>query len=428
MPRKPSNARIEEAIETLDAHRSDWMRRPGVTAVDVGFKIKDDQITSTLALRVHVERKIPVEELEPHQLFNVSEGDATSKKKPKKAGGFPIDVIEADYAPAHMIVVDPEDAVAVNEAIDRRGFVSPLLGGISCGNARVTAGTLACIVFDRQDCSPQILSNWHVLAGSQSAIVGEEIWQPGRIDGGNSSRTVATLNRFRLDRDMDAAIAKLNGSRAHVRDIIGLQPVAGMEPPQLGMDVVKSGRTTGNTEGIIDGVSLSTAINYRGSTGVQQFRDQIHIVPRPPWPAVDYEVSMGGDSGSVWINEATGKAVGLHFAGETNSSPTAENAIANPIERVAEALDFSFLPLVCTAPPPPPAPPAPPPRPPRDTLRALLCRIFPFLCGGLQTAQDALPCHCGHHTLHGASMQYAAGGDVIDLMIDAIYADLDRDR
>ncbi len=166
---------------------------------------------------------------------------------------------------------------------------------------------------------------------------------------------------------MDAAVAKLTGDRGYVRDIIGLQPVAGMEEPELGMGVVKSGRTTGNTEGVVDGVSLSTSINYGGATGVVAFRDMVHIVPRPPWPGVDYEVSAGGDSGSVWIHEETGKAIGLHFAGETDASPSSENAIACPIIPVAEALDFSFFPVVNPAPPtqPPPLPPAEPPVPPR---------------------------------------------------------------
>ncbi len=111
------------------------------------------------------------------------------------------------------------------------------------------------------------------------------------------------------------------------------------------MNVVKSGRTTGITQGIVDGLSLSATINY--DTTPNTFHDQIHIVPRPPWPAVDYEVSRGGDSGSVWINEATGRAVGLHFAGETDPAPTSEHGIANRMSKVAAAtgLNFSLTPL-----------------------------------------------------------------------------------
>ncbi len=151
MPRKPAQKRIEEAIVLLDKNRKEWLGRPGVTAVDVGFKISGNKLTSTLALRVHVERKKPLSQLEDYEIFNVSESEVTTKRQPKKAGQFPIDVIEATYVPSNPVIVDPENALAVNEAIDRTGVVTPLIGGISCGNSRVTAGTLACIVFSRTD-------------------------------------------------------------------------------------------------------------------------------------------------------------------------------------------------------------------------------------------------------------------------------------
>jgi endonuclease G len=421
MPHKPASKKIDAAIEALNSVRREWLRRPGTTAVDVGFKIKDKKLTDDLAVRVHVERKIPPEALQAYELFN------ETGKETESVGDFPIDVLEATYGPAQPIVLDPED-VATIEAVDRKGEVSPLIGGVSCGNPRVTAGTLGSIVYDRGDCSAQILSNWHILAGSNAAAAGEEIWQPGRVDGGSSAKTVATLNRFRLDRDMDAAIAKLNGTRPHVRDILGLNPIAGMDDPTLGMNVIKSGRTTAVTEGIIDGVSLSTAINYGGSTGVNSFSNQIHIVPRPPWPAVDYEVSMGGDSGSVWINEANNKAVGLHFAGETDSSPSQENAIANPIKKVSSELNFSFFPVLCVQPPVVAIP--------RDRLRLILCRAFPWLCVKVPTPWTGWfgwsrpgPGVSGEQaqseSLARADQQLTYGdGDVVDAVIDAIYEEM----
>ena len=163
MPRKPAQKRIDEAIALLNKQRREWLRRPGVTAVDVGFKISGEKLTDTLALRVHVEQKKPLSELKEHEIFNVSQAEVTTKKKAKKVGAFPVDVIEAIYVPSDPVVVDPENVVAVNEAINRTSVVTPLIGGISCGNARVTAGTLACIVFSLADGSPHILSNWHVL-------------------------------------------------------------------------------------------------------------------------------------------------------------------------------------------------------------------------------------------------------------------------
>ena len=366
MPKKPAKKKVEAAVEQLQSVRNEWLRRPNVTAVDVGFKIKEKEITDEIAVRVHVERKLPEESLKPYELLS-------KKDQAETVGEFPIDVIEASYGPSQTPAVALEP-----EAVDRRDRVDPLVGGVSVGNPRITAGTLGAIVWDRKDCKVCILSNWHVLVGSPTATAGEDIYQPGVLDGGRPRDTVARLKRWRLDKDMDAALAELDGSRGHSRDVLELSPVGGVEEATLGMQVVKSGRTTGVTEGIIDGVSTSLAIDY-GDGVRQMFHDQIHIVPRPPWPDVDYEVSLGGDSGSVWIHEETGKAVGLHFAGENNRfnpSPAAENAVANRMTKVAGelGLDFSFTPLFCQQPPRDD-------RDQRDILRRILCRWFPWLCG-----------------------------------------------
>ena len=58
-------------------------------------------------------------------------------------------------------------------------------------------------------------------------------------------------------------------------------------------------------------------------------------MPRPGAGSV--EISIGGDSGSVWVDESSGKAIGLHFAGEVGDSP--EHALAHDIMVVIDALD-----------------------------------------------------------------------------------------
>jgi endonuclease G len=355
-PKTPKASTVDDAIAALDTVRRSWLRRPGVTAVDVGFKISGDELTDKVALRVHVERKRPVAALASEDVFN-DPAEGTSE-----VDGFDVDVVEAAYSPSG-VVLDLED-LDTAEAVDRKTELDPLIGGISCGNPRITAGTIGAIVFDRSTCKPMILSNWHVLAGASAAAPGEEILQPGKFDGGTD--VVATLTRMQLDGAMDAAVATLDGSRSHTRDILGLGTITGIEDATLGMQVVKSGRTTAITEGVVDGVSMSVSINY-GDPGVVAFNDQVRIVPRPPWPSIDYEVSKGGDSGSVWMNQASNKAIGLHFAGETTPAPTAENAICSPMQRIAEAMDFSFLPVICA-----------PTKPPVFDI----CDRFPWLCRG----------------------------------------------
>lgn len=267
----------------------------------------------------------------------------------------------------------PEGDVAA-EPVSRTGTVTPLVAGISVGNPRITAGTLGAVVFGRATGQAMMLSNFHVLAGLRTAAVGEDIWQPGPVDGGSASASVADLTRFVLDTRMDTAVATLNGVRPHDREVLGIGTITGVTAPSLGLQVIKSGRTTGITRGVVDGINLATSIDYGPGVGTQAFTGQIRIVPRAPWPTVDYEVSRGGDSGSVWLVESTRSAVGLHFAGETDPSPAAENAIANPIGPILAEFDISFGPVLF--------------RPP---LRWSLCDRYPALCAFLPRWRHRIP-------------------------------------
>lgn len=449
-PRKSTDKQVEEALRIIPRFRRDWLAAPGVTAVDIGYRTKNGKRTGDVALRAHVERKLPREALPAHEFISESES-------PRTYDGVVVDVVQGSYGPA--VIEEPPRrtrGVAIGdggnglawareaallgyetlETIDRRSRVDPLVAGISCGNARVTAGTLGAIVWDRKNCKPSILSNWHVLCGDPACVAGEPIRQPGPFDGGTSADEVAALTRWQLNEHADAALANLTGGRSHSRDVVGLAPIAGLEEPALGMKVHKSGRTTAVTEGEIDGVHMTLSINY-GST-VQTFHDQVRIVPLPPWPAVDYEVSKGGDSGSVWINQANGKAVGLHFAGETESAPSAEHAIANRMPKVAELLELSFTPLFCFS-------PTLSRRPPIidgkfvARLRLVLCSRFPWLCGGPRwlppqevesraAATTCAACGDGSARAAGAAGATGFGGEAIDALVEEILGDLNAPR
>lgn len=87
MPRKIPKSELDAALNELNKVRAEWLRRPGVTAVDVGYKFKGGEMTDELAIRVHVRRKLPPEALSEHELF------------PERLGEFSVDVIEAEYGP-----------------------------------------------------------------------------------------------------------------------------------------------------------------------------------------------------------------------------------------------------------------------------------------------------------------------------------------
>ena len=85
MQATPSREKIAEAEAELRKVRDDWLRRPEVTAVDVGFRYQDGRRTDEIAVRVHVRSRDEIERLPPEHRF------------PSKLGAVPVDIIEATY-------------------------------------------------------------------------------------------------------------------------------------------------------------------------------------------------------------------------------------------------------------------------------------------------------------------------------------------
>ncbi len=347
---------MDHADSVLRQVRESWMERAGVTAVDLGFKWSDGQMTDQLAIRVHVNKKLPLLEIAEEDRF------------PKEVEGVPVDVIEATYGVQEL----PNPESQLEFAVDgrhRRFDDIPI--GVSIGSPNTTAGTLGAKVFDEETGQAMILSNWHILVGALPAVTGTPIWQPGAADGGRSDNNIfAELARFILG-PYDAAVAKLTGSRPVKSETLEGTPIEDVTSPQLGMRVWKSGRTTGLTQGFIDGINMTLSMNY-GAAGVRTLRDVLRIIPVPGSPPT--EISAGGDSGSVWVDQVTGKAIGLHFGGEVGNAP--EHALANDIVPVINWLQVQFpaqrepeVPIPDPIPDPDPVPdPIPDPVPDPDPI------------------------------------------------------------
>ena len=352
---------MARAQEVLASVRDEWLQRPGVTAVDLGFKWSEGQMTGELAIRVHLAQKKPLSELSENELF------------PREVEGIAVDVIEATYG----IQLLPEgNGLQLEAAVDGRdGRFDPIPLGVSIGNPMTTAGTLGAKVVDATTGVEMVLSNWHVMVGTADPAPDMPIWQPGKLDGGRAADTFATLTRHVLG-PYDAAVATLNGSRMVEVQTLEGDSIVEATTPMLGMSVWKSGRTTGRTEGFIDGVMMSLAINY--SVGQRTLQSVFRVIPRPG--AGNVEVSMGGDSGSIWVDEASGKGVGLHFAGETGSGP--EQALAHDLPKVLQYLNIQMP--VQTAPPPEPPSTEPsdlPPGDPHDEPKSFWQKFLEWLVG-----------------------------------------------
>jgi hypothetical protein len=303
-----------------------YLNQPNVSLIDVGWRIRDrqgHQIEEKLCVRVHLRMTKP-------------RGLALEDY----AAQYPERVIDAQRIglPEELIDRPGEARYRLHQANSTGGQRSwvwkPICGGISISNALDnTFATLGGSVIDRETGQPMVLSNWHVLASLWSASQDLPIYQPGRWDGGNVTHEIACLAHGALEKNIDAAVAALTGARAVVNDQLGLGPVTGVATPQLGMRVIKSGRGTGITRGIITGLAGRQMVPYGVAT--HMIRHIVHIAQTPEGGPV----SAPGDSGSWWLEESTRRAVALHFAG--NDDPEYALAIAMP--EVLAALDVDLI-------------------------------------------------------------------------------------
>jgi hypothetical protein len=186
--------------------------------------------------------------------------------------------------------------------------IRPTVCGISIAHYSVTAGTLGTIWTHPNTGHKYILSNNHVMANSNNASIGDDIYQPGPYDGGTIANKIGRLAAFVPysyigDNIVDVALCQPT-VESDVTDGIYDIPEAATKvivEPYLGQAIQKSGRSSGVTHGEI------VAIDYAVSIGMPEgncvFVNQI----------VAECLILPGDSGSVVLDENL-NWVGLFFA------------------------------------------------------------------------------------------------------------------
>jgi endonuclease G, mitochondrial len=324
----------EKLKQFIRARGADFLKDKNISSVGIGYKQTDGRPTKEIAIQFTVNKKVEPEELETV--------DSTEIPKTIIVDGiaFPTDVIERSFSKAFKIVAE---AVAN----PRKTHIDPIMPGVSVANTTISAGTIGCIVFDTDSGMPYILSNWHVLNGPQGNI-GDDIVQPGPHDDNRIEQNkLGKLVRSHLGEAGDCAIASIE-SRSFKQDILDLNVAPDkIGEPDLGDKVMKSGRTTSVTHGIVTRIHTIVKIDYGGATGEQSIGGFEIGLDDNNLPD-DGEVSKGGDSGSVWVfKTSNGKPskimAGLHFAGEGPSDPN-EHAIACYAKSIFEKLEVTLIP------------------------------------------------------------------------------------
>lgn len=335
-----------EVIKAIkNKHAKRLLKKANVVAVGVGLKNRGGKIVRNQpCVVVSVVEKVPRSDLHPADLV------------PEALDGVVTDVV----------------ATGKIKALAHTNRLRPAVPGISLGHVDITAGTFGAVVYGFQ---PLILSNNHVMANSNKAQVGDPILQPGPIDRGTvGGDKIATLSDFVPIEFMEGngglpkpdcpvtpavarvfnALAEILGRRSRLiatamaipREVVNLVDCAVAAPLELeminssiidigvpgspveaevGMDLMKSGRTTEYTEGEVMQIDVTATVDYGGPIAL--FEQQI----------MSGAMSAGGDSGSLVMAKSGANSVGLLFAGSDQVT------IMNPIQAVLDALGVKMV-------------------------------------------------------------------------------------
>lgn len=307
----------------MDKLEENFRKNPTVNVAFIGYKekdgktLKDKKGNPIKAYVFGVEKKKSEMKLDEHIII------------PKCLDGMPTDVIE----------IGPLFKRNMPTPADLQKEYDEMCGALSCGHKDSTAGTISCIVFRKvyktlkrsiekdisffqkiinffkwllgmevevplppiHDPSEEfeweacLLGNNHVLFQENSAKIGDAIVQPGPYDGGK--RIVAEACAYVPIEDgciADAAIAKLKSGVKYTPTIMGFPKYKGeTDEAIIGETVMKIGRTTGYTEGVVISDNAMTKIWY--DIGLISLKEQIVIRGKG--------FSDGGDSGSAILNK-----------------------------------------------------------------------------------------------------------------------------
>jgi chitodextrinase len=285
---------LEQARAAKEKHADALLDKPGVVGVAVGVRGNGAAV-----VKVYKEK-------------------ADVADIPDELEGVPVDAVVTGVIRARA----PSDR-----------FPRPVPIGVSAGHYQLATGTLGARVTDGTNVF--ILSNNHVIAGVNTASIGDPILQPGALeDGGvDPADRIGTLAAFHTidfnggTNTMDAAIGATTTALVGTTtppDGYGT-PSSVTTTPFIGQPVQKYGRTTGFQQGSVVDTNLSVDVCYVFLIICFQearFAGQISVSPG--------SFSAPGDSGSLMVETGSNRPVALLFAGGDGLT------IGTPIDVVLE--------------------------------------------------------------------------------------------
>ena len=311
--------------------------KSNVVSIDIGKKVKDGKMYDEDVIKIYVLKKYDKDKLRKE--------DVIPSKITFNGKEFVTDVEE-------KTIPEPQVFPLRSRPVVGGSSIGPVINGFGGGGTLGVSVTL-------NDGNTYILSNNHVIAGTNQLAIGTNIVQPSTVDGGSAtSDVVATLSNFiplrfgtttisllgrtfevKNSNRVDAALAQVtNAFSGANREIhwVGYPNYTrqtkwnfSKRVSLIGRRVAKMGRTTEYTTGIITSPFHDTFVGPYANGQDAWFEDQLLILGDDGRP-----FSNNGDSGSLVVDVETNEPLGLHFAGSGIFS------ISNPIDEVMNSLDI----------------------------------------------------------------------------------------
>ncbi|WP_394753846.1 trypsin-like serine protease [Crenothrix sp.] len=239
-------------------------------------------------------------------------------------------------------IAAPKEISALTADPEYNKRLRPLVAGYSVGTTNAS-GTTGLIVIKNN--ALYILSNNHVLNLNNSNGFSATL-QPGAADSGTDpADRIGRLYQFvklkATGNTQDSAIAEPTSQNS-------LDPRYGRNKITVpghylqfgtGVKVIKAGRTTGDTEAVIDSINnQTTTVNYGSYGGLGSIMFDNCVIIKGA------NASKSGDSGSVWLNKDDNYAMAVNFAGPADGS----YSIAFPINWAMQTYGLSVAMLNAT--------------------------------------------------------------------------------
>lgn len=213
------------------------------------------------------------------------------------------------FIPNEDSLVEPKE-VGIFKLQCGNKYIRPAIGGCGIGYNYYKSGTMGALLLCKEiEDTKLLITNYHVVFDSPNFVRDKLIFQPSPSDGDmDYCNIIGKVQYGHFGKYVDVALVEIVDDKlVGTGTLSDKNPIKGIDTPKINDLIFKTGASSCVEKGVIR--STNTYVKFKS-----------------PWKSSKYEIlekqilstniSKDGDSGSIIINENTGKAVGLLIGGD----------------------------------------------------------------------------------------------------------------